>query len=551
MKTRLDALRSNRTWRLALVTCFALLPLSLVAWQQSATRSMLPAGAATAIPFEGPGWQDKVLTHEGYVVPPRELADAVLAPREMNITLGNPSPDKKWFLDEIGDGPVPMAIFGKPFDELGGVFIDLRANRQRAMTRRNTTGLQIISAVDGSRKTLATPAGQRVTNGRWTPDGKGVAYMTLADDSTHVWITDVATNKPRQVTKISPLTTFVTNFDFVNDGKTIVAVFPAENRAPRPQPPAVPAGPEVRLSLTPDRNRLRTYPSLMSTPYEFDLLKWHATGQIGLVDVTTGALTRFGTPGMITGVDMNPTGKFARVTRMKEPFSYDVPVGSFGAIEEVWDSTGKALAKITERELNLGVQDTTPDPVDPTQPGTPPQQPAAGGGGRGGGAAADNGKRELAWRPDGQGFNYLQLEPAPPAPARGGGGGGDAAAGGGGAAGGGAAATAGGGGRAGGRGGQQAPPRKDRLMQWLPPFGENDTKLIYENPTRMTGVRFSPDGQIIFFTESNNTSRCTSRTRRRVHHRAIGWCRTRRRRERRWRRPAARGWTGRTRRRGR
>ena len=65
-------------------------------------------------------------------MPPPELAAAVLAPREMNVTLGNPSPDRKWFLDEIGDGPTPMTIFGKPFDELGGVFIDYKANRQRA-----------------------------------------------------------------------------------------------------------------------------------------------------------------------------------------------------------------------------------------------------------------------------------------------------------------------------------------------------------------------------------------------------------------------------------
>jgi dipeptidyl aminopeptidase/acylaminoacyl peptidase len=489
--------------RVALISLVALLPLTLVA-QQSGSRASLPAGAAVAIPFEGPGWQDKVLMHEGYVAPPRELADAVLAPREMNITLGNLSPDKAWFLDEIGDGPVPMAIFGRPFDELGGVFIDYRANRQRAMSRRNTTGLQGVSATNGSRRTLNTPAGVRVTNGRWTPDSAGVVYVTLADDGTYLWVTDIASNKPRQISKISLLTTFVTSFDFINNGKTIVAVVAPENRTARPLPPAVPAGPEIRLSLSADRNRLRTYPSLMSTPYEQQLLEWHATGQVGLIDVATGALTRFGTPGMITGVDMNPTGQHARVTRMKKPFSYDVPVSSFGAIEEVWDRAGKALAKITERELNLGVQaDTTPDPPDPTQPGAQPAQ-AGGGGGRGGGAAADNGKRELSWRADGNGFTYLQLEPAPATPARGGGGNNataDNPPAGGGAGRGGQAA-----GGQGGRGGQaQGPPRKDRLMHWTAPFGDADAKLIYENPTRMTGVRFSPDQQVVFFSENNNT----------------------------------------------
>jgi dipeptidyl aminopeptidase/acylaminoacyl peptidase len=502
MKLLTSVSRYDRTrhWRAAAIAILALVPFSLVAFQGTG-QSSLPPGSAVAIAFEGAGWQDKVLTHEGYVMPPRALADAVLAPREMNVTLGNPSPDKKWFLDEIGDGPVPMSIFGRPFDELGGVFIDYRANRLRSVTLRNTIGIQVISAADGSRKTLATPAGVRVTNVRWTPDGTGVAYMTLGDEATHVWITDLATNKPRQITKTPLLATWVTNFDFVNNGKQIVAVFPPDGRTPRPMPPTVPSGPELRVSMDSDRNRLRTYPSLMTTPYDFQLLEWHVTGQIAIVDVATGAMTKFGQPAMITGVNMGPSGQYARVTRMKKPFSYIVPVSSFGAIEEVWDRTGKALAKISERELNLGVQDDTPDPAppDPTQPTTQPApQPGAGGGGRGGGGD-DNGKRELTWRPDGSGFTYLQLEPLPPgaegrgarAGAVGGGGGGG-----------------GRGGRGGGGGGgaQQGPPRKDRLMHWAPPFGDVDAKLIYENATRMTGARFSPDGQILFFSESSGQS---------------------------------------------
>ena len=81
-----------------------------------------------------PTWADEVLKAENYAQPPKEIVDAVLAPRHLNITLANLSPDKKWFLDEIGDGPVVMKTFAKPFHELGGVFIDHRANRARALS---------------------------------------------------------------------------------------------------------------------------------------------------------------------------------------------------------------------------------------------------------------------------------------------------------------------------------------------------------------------------------------------------------------------------------
>jgi hypothetical protein len=142
-----------------------------------------------------------------------------------------------------------------------------------------------------------------------------------------------------------------------------------------------------------DRNRLRTYPSLMSTPYDFQLLEWHATGQLALVDVgapppakgarrpaargaAAAGVKKIGQPAMFRSLDLSPDGKHVRVTRMTKPFSYIVPVSSFGSIEEIWDADGKALAKIRETPLNLGVADDTQPVPDPTQ--------ATAGGGRGG-----------------------------------------------------------------------------------------------------------------------------------------------------------------------
>jgi dipeptidyl aminopeptidase/acylaminoacyl peptidase len=175
---------------------------------------------------------------------------------------------------------------------------------------------------------------------------------------------------------------------------------------------------------------------------------------------------------MITGVNPSPDGQYVRVTRMTRPFSYLVPTSNFGSIEEVWDRSGKSLTKLTERKNNLGSSGAAPDPTDPG---------AAPGGGRGGNQA---GKREIAWRTDGAGLSYLEQEPAP--------------------AGSGRAADASGGGRGAGRGapGATAPQRKDRLYLWLPPFATDTAKVIYENPTRMNGVRFTPDMSMIFWRET-------------------------------------------------
>ena len=449
-----------------------LIPLRLAG--QSAQQVQPQAAAAT--------WADEVLKQESYAQPPKELADAVLAPRHLNTTLANLSPDKKWFLDEIGDGPVVMKTFSKPFHELGGVFVDYKANRARALTIRSNVGIQLVSAADGAKKALQIPAGARVSNAAWSPDSSSVAYLAHTDDASHIWIADVATGKSRQLTKTPVLATLVSNFEYTADGKQIAAVLIPDNRVAMPPAPPAPDGPTVKIADS-DKNRLRTFPSLMSTTYQRQLLEWHVTGQVALIDVQKGVVKKVGQPVMARSVDASPDGKYLRVTQMTKPFSYDVPVSSFGQVEEMWDADGKMLAKLSDRPTNLGVQDDTQPPADP---------PAAGGG-RG---ANQAGKRDMAWRADGQGLTFLEQEPAP-AGAAGSGGRGRRGAG----AGAGQAAAAGDSANAEqGREGR-APERKDRLYQWLPPFDEASKKVIFENNTRMTGLRFSPDMKMIFFSE--------------------------------------------------
>jgi dipeptidyl aminopeptidase/acylaminoacyl peptidase len=463
-----------RAARVALVAAVALLPMALLAQN----------GRSGGAPTLAPGWADKILKLETYATPPLELAPAVLAPRYLNVSLTNASPDKKWFLDEIGDGPVVMKTFSKPFHELGGVFIDYKANRARSLTINNNVGIQILSATDGSRRKIEVPAGARVSNAVWSPDGASVAYFVHGEDATHIWLADVATGKSRQITTAPVLATLVSSVEFTNDSRQILTVLAPDGRAPMPPPaPVAPTGPEVKVASG-TKAHLATFPSLMTLPHEFDLLEWHATGQIALVDVATRAVKKIGAPTMARTINVSPNGQYFRVTRMTKPFSYMVPVNSFGQVEEVWDSTGKALTELSKRAINLGA---LPDDTNPPDPAAAPQA----GGGRGANAN-QNGKRDVAWRLDGQGLTYLEQDPAP------------AGANGGGAGGGGG--RAGGGRGAGGNGAPQGPPRKDHVMQWLPPFDATSMKLVYENSTRMAGHRFSPDMTMLFYTETTGTN---------------------------------------------
>ena len=430
---------SPRTARAALCVLAALVLATLPVFAQNTTGGRMS--------------NDEVIKSELFVRPPDPVGSAVLAPRHLNVSVSNLSADRMWFINEIGDGPVTMDVFSKPFHELGGLFIDFRANRNRTLTIRNNVSLQLISATNGNKVTVQVPAGARISNASWSPDGKAVAYFVHTPDATHIYVSDLA-GKSTQVTKTPVLATLVTSFDWTTNGGQIATVIIPANRAAAPTPPLVPQGPRVKLAEESDKNRLRTYQSLMATPHDQALLEWHATGQVVLIDVKTKAVKTVGQPTMVREIDPSPDGKFLRVTRMVKPFSYVVPVSSFGSVQEIWDTDGKVLATVQTDPLNLGV-DTARAVAAPGAAGGEPQ-----------------GKREITWRPDNQGLTYLEQDP----PAR----------------------------RDSTRAADDTtgqPRRRDRVMAWSPPFGSGDVKTLFESNTRITTHRYSPDVKTLFLSE--------------------------------------------------
>ncbi len=355
----------------------------------------------------GQSWDpDSILKAETYVRPPDTIVQAALAPRYQNFSYSNPNADGSWFMETIGDGPPPVSLMAKPFHELGGEFIDFAANRDRNLTLRNDAGIR-LHAVDGATLDIQIPEGARVSNATWSPDGKSIAYFAIFPNQTQIYVADVSNGRSRQLTRTPVLATAVTSFEWTDDGRYIMTVLIPENRPPMPQAPSAATGPQVKLSER-GENMVRTYPSLMATPYDKDLLEWHLTGQLARIQVDNRRVTNVGRPTMIRSVNAAPDGEYFRVTRTVRPFSYTVPASSAGRVEELWDLDGNVLDTLSETPLNTGIRDDN-------------QQQGPGG------ANGDNGdpRRSMTWAPDGNGLIYLEQEPAPdsaaadpPGPAR-------------------------------------------------------------------------------------------------------------------------------------
>ena len=433
------------------------------------TRLSLPALAILALPAglalgtaptaihaqDPPAGSQAILDATGWVEPPREIAEAVLAPRYLNVTLNQPSPNGAWFLHQVSDGPVTMDRFSRPFDELGGQFYEPQASRARTLSTRSMAGLQVVSAADGSVTDIEVPRGARVSGARWSPDGSRLAFYVHTDDATHIHVADPASGDSRQITRDPVLATMVISFEWTSGSDEIATVLVPDDRAPRPMAPAVPDGPQVKRTEDGD-NVLRTYASLMATPHDEALLEWHVTGQLATISVEDRDVTEIGEPAMIRSFDFAPDGMYARVTTMQHPFSYIVPVTSFGRVEEIWDRDGAVMAEIEETELNTGIRGA------PSAPGVA-------------GDEEESERRSIAWREDGAGLVYLRMEPAPEDEDEG------------------EEEEA--------EEDDEGGRRMDRVMLWAPPFGEDDESVLYESRQRMAGHRYSEDYGWLFVTQ--------------------------------------------------
>ena len=464
--------------------------------------------------------QNKILTTEDYIRPPKIIEDAAAAPWFKNITYTNISPDGKKFLVTIGDGMPTLERMGRPHVHLGEMDFDHVAFRSRRLTTRNSVGFDIFYYNDERTVSIEVPQGARVSNPSWSPDGSQLAFFALFKKETHIYLADPLSGKSRRITPQPVLATAVNNFKWVRQGKAIQTVLVPDYAGKIPPPPATATSPKVRVNRV-GKNSSRTYQYLLEMPYDMELLEFLLTGQLAVIDLENERVEKIGKPVMLRSVDAAPDGEYFRVTQTLRPFSYFVAASSFGSREDLWNSDGKILHEFSSRKLNDGVErpdtDTNPTPLDEyfddvfqaeqqrraqqaqqqrgqrtaQQQDQPEEEPAPPQ------------KRSIAWRPDGKGMSFLQIAPKQQEERnrtrprrqirevkkeedleqqrqRGG--------------------------QRGGAAPQMEENQIDRVMQWLPPYGEDDVKVIYQSEKPINSVNYSDSCQMLFLTvsEPNN-----------------------------------------------
>ena len=389
-----------------------------------------------------------ILSEQGYQEPPQEIKELVLAPRHENVTLNNLSPDRALFLNALGDGLTPMSRLGKTYQNLGGLELDTAASRHRRFTTGGSVGYEIYELEQERFQPIRTPNNARFTNATWSPDGSKIAYFAHYPNETHIYVTDLSRNRSTRITNAPVLPTISTVLQWSADGNHILTVLIPSNRGRKPQ--LTPAGLFMVQVSTEGKNELRTYPNLLEGPHQKAVFEYYATGQIALINVNNRRVNRIGEPGLYSNISLAPDGQYLQVTTIQKPFSNIVPVGQFANVTELWTIDGEVVAELSKRDIRDGRSNRNNN--------------------------RDPEKRQIRWRPDGNGISYL-LKDTPPKRNRNNDQNGEE------------------------QENQEEQKVMDRVYHWFPPYGDDDKEVIFSAENDIRSLEYSEDCQILFVTE--------------------------------------------------
>ncbi len=294
----------------------------------------------------------------GYRVPDPALVAVVDAPLLPELSR-SPARDLVLLLERA---PLPtIAELAAPEVRLAG----LRFNPERLASNRaaTSTGLVLKSLADGAeRRVTGLPAGARLANVAWSPDGRHIALavFTGARPATP-WVVDTATAAARELAPLGLNGVLGSALAWIGADALLVRAVPAD-RGPAPERSAESLAPVVQQTRG-ERTAVRTFQDLLRDAADEAAFEHYATAELVRLGLD-GSRTPLGVRGIFSA-DPSPDGRYLAVTSIVRPYSYLVPLNRFPQRLEVLDRDGRRVRVLAE----LPLADSLSPAFDSVRPG--------------------------------------------------------------------------------------------------------------------------------------------------------------------------------------
>ena len=278
-----------------------------------------------------------------YKQPSKEIMDVLNAPA-IPATSISPARDKIALLTPLRYPPI--ADLAQPMLRLAGTRVNPNTNAPHLQGYAVSLTLKNVS--DGKETPVNLPAGAKISNPSWSPDGRYIAFGNITASGVELWFVDTTTAKASKVKNVM-LNTAFGGYGWEGSTHLSASIIPSGRGAAPAYQNVVPNEPNIQ-ETTGRRGTVPTVQDLLRSPNDEKLYEYYATSQLALIGVD-GKVRNIGAPAIFDNAVISPDGKYVYVSRVVRPYSYLFPSSRFPKTQEVWDASGKFVHKLQDVPL--------------------------------------------------------------------------------------------------------------------------------------------------------------------------------------------------------
>lgn len=309
---------------------------------QPAPRRVLPIAVLSAFALFFQGANVIAADSARYQTPAQPIVDMVDAPPIPQTVL---SPSRDWIMLLERPALPPLAELAQPELRLAGLRINPRTNDQSRTGQ--TTGIKLVRIVERTEKVVSgLPAGARIAEALWSPDGKRVAFTLVRDSGIELMVADVGNGGVARRVTDRPLNGVLGRaFVWHSNSKSLIATLVPANRGTAPKAATVAGGPSVQENLG-KRNAARTYQGMLKSPHDEALFEYYGASELANISLD-GRIVPLAS-GLIRSFQPSPDGEYLLVQSIKRPYSYTVPVSRFPLKTEIRDARDADAGRVVK-----------------------------------------------------------------------------------------------------------------------------------------------------------------------------------------------------------
>ncbi len=280
----------------------------------------------------------------GYMTPPAPIPQILSAAPTPGVSV---SPTRRT-IALLGRENLPsIAELSEPELRLAGVRLSPRTNGPSPTRVAYLNGITFQDIASGAKRAVTLPAGARVTNIRWSPNGTKLAFLNAVRNGQELWVADVATGRALRIVGPEVNAAFGAGYEWAPDGRSLLFLRIPGGRGPAPVASSVPSGPKVQENIG-RAAPVRTYQDLLASEHDERLFEYYFTSQLSRIPVTGGVPTAVGPRAIVSSFSSSPDGRYVLTTRIKRPFSFLVPWSRFSQEIVVMDARGATVKRIAD-----------------------------------------------------------------------------------------------------------------------------------------------------------------------------------------------------------